>query len=222
MSCAWKRTTDDDSLEAKVVRELRRVNGKPPREKDKKDRAGCTGRESAVDRTAGVSAAGPPVRVHVRVGRTRKGKDRNSLILDFTSTEAGRQGRTRRGSAWTCGLLHLVAAGCREGTRLDRRVELPGAAGRTAHGRDGRPPRVEKDPARAQPRQQRRSWSGTTRPSATRRSPFHDPDEAMILPESIDTLDRRPRRPRVDAQPPDLHRLPAVPHRRAGRANLRF
>jgi len=32
----------DESAEAKVVRELVRVNGKAPREKDKKDRAGCT------------------------------------------------------------------------------------------------------------------------------------------------------------------------------------
>jgi len=33
---------DGETSEAKVVRQLLRVNGKAPREKDKKDRAGCT------------------------------------------------------------------------------------------------------------------------------------------------------------------------------------
>src|SRR4051812_31939031 len=35
-------TQGDGSAEAKILRQLLRVNGRPPREKDKKDRNGCT------------------------------------------------------------------------------------------------------------------------------------------------------------------------------------
>ena len=47
--------------------------------------------------------------------------------------------------------------------------------------------------------------------------PFQNPDEAMILPESIDTLIVVRGGLESTAQPPDIHRLPPVPHRRADR-----
>ena len=55
---------DGSATTASFVRQLVKVNGRPPREKDKKDRAGCTDPESAVGRAAGVPAARQPRGLH--------------------------------------------------------------------------------------------------------------------------------------------------------------
>ena len=62
-----------------------RVNGKPPREKDKKDRAGCT--DANPLSTEPLSFLLPAHRSEYTFvsGGFGKGKDRNTLIIEFTS-----------------------------------------------------------------------------------------------------------------------------------------
>ena len=80
-------TTDDSETPtgAKVVRQIVRVNGKPPREKDKKDRAGCTDPNPLSAEPLAFLLPGNREGYTFMSGGFGKGKDRDSLMLDFVT-----------------------------------------------------------------------------------------------------------------------------------------
>jgi hypothetical protein len=71
--------------EAAVVRKVRKVNGRAPREKDKKDRAGCTDPNPLSSEP--LSFLLPAHRSEYQFRTARIGKDRNrtALVIDFAS-----------------------------------------------------------------------------------------------------------------------------------------
>jgi len=76
---------DDDAGEVKVVREVRKVNGRAPREKDKNDRAGCT--DPTPLSTEPLAFLLPAHRSEYRFKSAGLGKDRNrpAFRIDFAS-----------------------------------------------------------------------------------------------------------------------------------------
>src|SRR4029077_12722821 len=75
----------DAAGEAKVVREIRKVNGRVPREKDGRERAGCTDPNPLS--TEPLAFLLPSHRCEYQVAIARTGTDRNrtALLVDFTS-----------------------------------------------------------------------------------------------------------------------------------------
>jgi hypothetical protein len=172
---------------AKVVRELLRVNGKPPREKDKKDRAGCTDPNPLSAEPLAFLL--PANREGYRFTTTGfgKGKDRGALVIEFTAAisegegkvvedERGHEGcfnvsipTPERGRIWVDAVnyqvlrleRHLAGIGeLRVSFALQRKHNLPNYMTIERHDTTIR-----------------------YRPIA-----FTDPDEAMLLPESIETV----------------------------------
>lgn len=78
--------TDGESFpEARVSREVLSVNGREPRERDRKARAGCTDPNPISPEPLGFLLPGQ--RDEYEFGSVRKGRhrDRNALVIDFTS-----------------------------------------------------------------------------------------------------------------------------------------
>ncbi len=177
----------DESAEAKVVRELVRVNGKAPREKDKKDRAGCT--DANPLSTEPLSFLLPAHRAEytfVSAG-FGKGKDRDRLVVEFTSLKPEGKGEivedprghegcfsfslpvVMKGRVWIDAANYQVV---RVEQRMARMADLS-------------------VPSKVQRKHNLDSQIVVERHDTTIRYktiPFNDPDEAMLLPESIDTL----------------------------------
>jgi len=76
---------DDDAGEVKVVREVRKVNGRAPREKDGRDRAGCT--DPTPLSTEPLAFLLPAHRSEYQFKSAGPGKDRNrpAFRIDFAS-----------------------------------------------------------------------------------------------------------------------------------------
>ena len=104
--------------EAAIVRKVRKVNGRAPRERDKKDRAGCTDPESPVFRTAGVSAAGSPFGVPIQDCGNRERQKPDCPDDRFRVGGSQEQPRADRRPERTRRLLRLVGAHRIEGTHL--------------------------------------------------------------------------------------------------------
>ena len=78
---------DGDVLPAaRVIREIRRINGRAPRERDKKDRAGCTDPNPLSPEP--LAFLTPAHRDEYRIVSLRNGREkgRAALIIDFLST----------------------------------------------------------------------------------------------------------------------------------------
>ncbi len=174
-------------LTATVIREIRRINGRAPRERDKKDRAGCTDPNPLSPEPLAFLL--PAQRDDYRFISLRNGreKDRAALIIDFLSTsrtsrpelvedERGHDDcfdwsgpLATRGRVWVDANTHDVL-------RVDRRldgpvdVRVPGPLQR----RHNLPPYVviERD-----------DQTMRYQPVA-----FGDPDEVMLLPVSVESL----------------------------------
>lgn len=71
--------------EAKVIRELRRVNGRAPRERDKKDRSGCTDLNPLSPEPLAFLLPARRSEYHFVSAGMGKGKDSHTLLIDFTS-----------------------------------------------------------------------------------------------------------------------------------------
>ena len=73
---------------AAILRKIRRVNGRVPRESDKKDRAGCTDPNPLSSEPTRVSAAGSPFRVPLSDRRRRERSEIAPLsLIDFESID---------------------------------------------------------------------------------------------------------------------------------------
>ena len=180
--------SDGETLPAaRVVREIRRINGRAPRERDKKDRAGCTDPNPLSPEPLAFLL--PAHRDEYRFVSLRNGKEkgRAALIIDFLSTN--RTSRPElvederghddcfdwsppvavRGRVWVDAMTHDVL-------RVDRRMDGPIDV------------RV---PAQLQRRHNLPAWVVIERDDQTMRYQpvaFGDPDEVMLLPVSVESL----------------------------------
>lgn len=179
---------DGDTLpKATVIRNVHRINGRAPRERDKKDRTGCTDPNPLSPEPLAFLL--PSHRDEYRFTSMRDGreKDRAALVIDFISTnrtsrpeliedERGHDDCfdwsgpvATRGRVWVDANTHDVL-------RVDRRNEGPVDV------------RV---PWRLQRRYNFAPWVVIERDDVTLRYKavaFSDPDEVMLLPESIESL----------------------------------
>ena len=179
---------DGDSLSSpRVVRETRRVNGRAPRERDKKDRTGCTDPNPLSPEPLAFLL--PSGRDEYRFTSVRTGRERNraALIVEFASVkrrirpeliedERGHDDcfdwtgpLATRGRVWVDAVTYDVL-------RVDRRIEGP----------------VDiRVPVLLQRRHRLSPWIVLERDDQSTRYKavaFTEPDEAMLLPESIESL----------------------------------
>ena len=179
---------DGDTLpDAKVIRDIRRINGRAPRERDKKDRTGCTDPNPLSPEPLAFLL--PAHRDEYRFTSVRDGreKDHAVLIIDFMS--ANRTSKLEliederghddcfdwSGPVATSGRI-WVDATTHDVLRVDRRLAGPVDV------------RVS---GRLQRRYNFAPWVVLDRDDLTMRYKpvtFNDPDEVVLLPESIDSL----------------------------------
>jgi hypothetical protein len=179
---------DGDTLsKAKVIREVHRVNGRAPQERDKKDRTGCTDPNPVSPEPLAFLL--PAHRDEYRFTSLREGseKDRAALVIDFMSTNRTSRPEliedqgghddcfdwsgplATRGRVWVDAKTHDVL-------RVDRHIVGPV---------DVRVP---------WPLQRRYNFAPSVvieRDDQTMRYQvvtFSDPNEVMLLPESIESL----------------------------------
>jgi hypothetical protein len=171
---------------AKVVREIRRINGREPRERDKKDRSGCTDPNPLSPEPLAFLLPGG--RADYRFTSVREGREANraALMIEFVSTNRTSKPElvedvrghddcfdwtgplATRGRLWVDAETHEVL-------RLDRHIDGPIAV-------------------RVPPQLQRRYlfglWVTLERDDLTMRYKtvaFTEPDEVMLLPQSIES-----------------------------------
>ena len=173
--------------EAAIVRKVRKVNGRAPREKDKKDRAGCTDPNPLSSEPLAFLLPAHRSEYRFRIAGPGKDRNRTALMIDFSSVERRSNPEliedpgghddcfdwsghiASRGRIW-------VDAGNYDVLRVERGL--------------GGPVDV-KVPALIQRRYHLESWVVIVREDVTiRYKPvaFSDPDEVLLLPESIDSF----------------------------------
>jgi hypothetical protein len=177
----------DGSAEVKILRQLLRVNGRPPRDKDKKDRNGCTDENPLSDEP--LSFLLPANRgdySFVLVG-PGKGKDQNTIVIDFTSTKPEGKGEIAEDPEGRPDCFSVTMP-----VRLKGRVWVDAASYDVV--------RVEQRiagigdlpvPFKLASRHNLADRIILERNDKTIRYKlvsFHDPEETMLLPESIETL----------------------------------
>jgi hypothetical protein len=179
---------DGDTLpEAKVIRAIRRINGRAPRERDKKDRSGCTDPNPLSPEPLAFLLRGHRDEYRFTAVRDGREKDHAALMIDFVSADGtsklelveDERGHddcfdwsgpvATKGRIWVDAATHDVL-------RVDRRLAGP----------------VD---VRVSTKLQRRynftPWIVLDRDDLTMRYQpvtFRDPDEVVLLPESIDSL----------------------------------
>ena len=179
---------DGDTLpEAKVIRDIRRINGRAPRERDKKDRTGCTDPNPLSPEPLAFLLSGHRDEFRFTAVRDGKEKDHAVLMIDFISAngtsklelvedERGHDDCfdwsgpvATRGRLWVDAATHDVL-------RVDRRLAGP----------------ID---VRVSTKLQRRynftPWITLDRDDLTMHYQpvnFRDPDEVVLMPESIDSL----------------------------------
>lgn len=173
--------------EARVVREVRKVNGRLPRERDKKDRSGCTDPNPLSPEPLAFLLPAHRAEYQFAPAGSAKDKNRIALLIDFASINRKSnpeliedklghddcfdwEGHVAiKGRIW-------VDASSYDVLRVERRI--------------GGPVDV-KVPSRIQRRHNLSNVIVVEREDVTIRYKtvaFSDPDEALILPESIDSL----------------------------------
>ncbi len=183
----FEASDSEDLPEANVVREIRRINGRAPNERDKKDRNSCTDPNPLSPEPLAFLL--PSHRDEYRFTSVREGreKDRAALIIDFMTTarsskleliedERGHDDCfdwkgpvAMRGRVWVDASTHEVL-------RVDRRIDGPIDV------------RV---PWKLQRKYQLPDWVTLERDDLSMRYKpvaFTDPEEVILLPESITSL----------------------------------
>jgi hypothetical protein len=179
---------DGDGLpEAKVVREIRKINGRPPRERDKSDRAGCTDPNPlSAEPLAFLLPTHRAEYTFAAAGAARE-KNRQVLLINYASVkrstklELKEDPRGREDCFQWSGDVPVkgriwVDAETYDVVRVEERFSGP----------------VDmKVSAALQHRYNFANWVVVERYDVTIRYKtvaFHDPEEAMLLPESIDLI----------------------------------
>lgn len=179
---------DGDPLpEARVIRDVRRVNGRAPRQRDRKDRSGCTDPNPLSPEPLAFLLPGHRHEYRFSSVRDGKEKDRAALVVDFMSANRASKPEliederghddcfdwsgpvATRGRLWIDANTHDVL-------RVDRRIDGPIDV------------RV---PWKLQRRYNFTPWIVIERDDLTLRYrpvAFSDPDEVIVLPESIESL----------------------------------
>lgn len=178
-------STDDGTLPgANLIRDVRRINGRTPRERDKKDRSGCTDPSPLSPEPLAFLLPTHRTKYRFTTVRTGKEQDREALVIDFLSTN-----RTTRleliederghddcfdwaGPIATGGRI-WVDAQTHDILRVERRLDGPADV------------RV---PWKLQRRYGFDPWLVIDRDEQTLRYKpvaFSDPDEILVLPSSI-------------------------------------
>jgi hypothetical protein len=173
--------------EAALVRKVRKVNGRVPREKDKKDRAGCTDPNPLSSEPLAFLLPAHRSEYQFRSAGIAKDRNRTALMIDFASVDRRSSPEliedpgghddcfdwsghiASRGRIWVDARNYDVV-------RVDRGL--------------GGPVDV-RIPALIQRRHQLASWVVIVRDDETIRYKavaFSDPDEVLLLPESIDSF----------------------------------
>jgi hypothetical protein len=173
--------------EAAIVRKVRKVNGRVPREKDQKDRAGCTDPNPLSSEPLAFLLPAHRAEYQFRTAGIAKDRNRTALMIDFASVDRRSNPEliedpsghddcfdwsghiASRGRIW-------VDAGNYDVIRVERGL--------------GGPVDV-KIPALIQRRHHLASWVVIARDDVTIRYKtvaFSDPDEVLLLPESIDSF----------------------------------
>jgi hypothetical protein len=183
----WPEADGDGPNEPRITREIRRINGRAPRERDLHDRSGCT--DPTPFSTEPLAFLLPAHRDEYRFTTVRDGKerDRAALVIDFVSTErSSRAGLIEddrghddcfdwKGSIAIDGRLWVDAA-TNDVLRLERHI---------------RGPIDVKVPTRLQRKYQFTSWLTLERDDMTLRFKdvaFSNPEEVVLLPESMESM----------------------------------
>ena len=173
--------------EATIVRKVRKVNGRAPREKEKKDRAGCTDPNPLSSEPLAFLLSAHRSEYQFRTAGVAKVRNRTALILDFSSVNQRSKPEliedpgghedcfdwsghiASRGRIW-------IDAGNHDVLRVERSLNGPVDV---------------KVPALIQLRYHLDPWVVIARDDMTIRYKtvaFSDPDEVLLLPESIESL----------------------------------
>jgi hypothetical protein len=177
----------DTPSEANVVRRILKVNGRAPREKDKTDRAGCTDPNPLSPEPLAFLLPSNQHEYKFTSAGFGKGKDSQLLMIDFVSPGTGKPGKlvedpnghndcfdwsvstTTKGRVWIDGTTHDVV-------RLEEHFAGPVTLS------------VSNE---LQRKHNLPNWIVVERYDRTIRlkvNRFKEPDEDMLLPESIETL----------------------------------
>jgi hypothetical protein len=180
---------DDDQSpgEAAIVRKVRKVNGRIPREKDKKDRAGCTDPNPLSSEPLAFLLPAHHSEYQFKTAGIAKDRGRSTLMIDFASVD-------RRSNA------ELIEDPSGHDDCFDWSGHIASRGRVWVDTRNYDVLRVErglggpvdvKVPALIQRRQFLASWVVIVRDDVTIRYKtvaFSDPDEVLLLPESIDSF----------------------------------
>ena len=173
--------------EVAIVRKVRKVNGRAPREKDTKDRAGCTDPNPLSPEPLAFLVPAHRSEYQFRTAGMTKDRNRTALMIDFASVDRRSNPEliedpgghddcfdwsghiASRGRIWVDARNYDVV-------RVERGL---------------RGPVDVRVPALIQRRHQLASWVVIVRDDVTIRYKtvaFSDPDEVLLLPESIDSF----------------------------------
>jgi hypothetical protein len=173
--------------EAAIVRKVRKVNGRVPREKDKKDRAGCTDPNPLSSEPLAFLLPAHRSEYQFRTAGIAKDRNRTVLTIDFASVD-------RRSNP------ELIEDPSGHDDCFDWSGQIASRGRIWVDARNYDVIRVErglrgpvdvKVPALIQRRHQLGSWVVIVRDDVTIRYKtvaFTDPDEVLLLPESIDSF----------------------------------
>lgn len=179
--------SDQTPGEAAIVRKVRKVNGRVPREKDKKDRAGCTDPNPLSSEPLEFLLPAHRSEYQFRTAGIVKDRNRTALMIDFTSVD-------RRSNP------ELIEDPSGHDDCFDWSGHIASRGRIWVDARNYDVVRVERGlrgpvdvrvPALIQRRQQLASWVVIVRDDVTIRYKtvaFSDPDEVLLLPESIDSF----------------------------------
>ncbi len=177
----------DGAPEATFVRKVRKVNGRPPRERDKTDRAGCTDPNPVSTEPIAFLLPGHRSEYQFTAAGTGRDRNRTAVLIDFRSiTRASRLELNEDASGhddcfgWSGDVAVSgriwVDAGSYDVIRVDRRIRGP----------------VEiKVPLALQRRHNMPVWMTIDRDDLTIRYKsvaFREPDELVLVPDSIESL----------------------------------
>jgi hypothetical protein len=178
---------DGGAINAKVVRQIVRINGKPPRERDKKDRASCTDPNPLSTEPLAFLLPANRDGYTFATGGWGKGKDRNTLVIEFKASSEDRESKVVEDPRGLEGCFSIsVAVPVRGRIWVDAKTYQVLRLERHLAGLG------EVQASFAQQRKHNLPSSLTMEryDTAIRYRPitFTDPDESLLLPELIETV----------------------------------
>jgi len=177
----------DGAAGGNIVRELLKINGRVPKASDRKDRNGCTDSNPVSPEPLAFLLAGNRGDYSFTSAGPGKGKDRNALLIDFVSARPEGDGKlvedpnghpdcysfsipvTIKGRLWVDTETFAVL-------RLEQHISGPGDI------------RVPPDQQRKHNLPDRIVIERHDTTIRYNKVSFKDPEETLVLPESIDTL----------------------------------